>query len=162
MSREIKFRAWCIPEKCMYDVMTVENLAGGTKVLGTGIFIGNGWASINDNFKDKLEKQVELMQYTGIKDQNGKEIYEGDIISYWNGTMSACSKNDKDAVNYPNTAPHFFKLTKNKHAAIVYKAPSFKVEGGNALGSMNLTTPDIEIIGNIYENPELLEHSNEP
>ncbi len=59
--REIKFRAW--------DIVTMK--------MATGVVIHeNGMAFTNDGQGD----EVILMQYTGLKDKNGKEIYEGDVV----------------------------------------------------------------------------------
>ena len=76
---------------------------------------------------------VVLMQYTGIKDKNGKEIYEGDIVSVTGsksvGVYTTCIIKDGQG----------FKIKDNKTIIMDYK-------------EMFLCT----IIGNIYENPELL------
>lgn len=136
MSREIKFRAFIDGVMVQPNSLAFDEYAPLCDQLG----------SVNY-----------LMQYTGLKDKNGVEIFESDIISYWDGSMIGCKKDDKDAAYYPKIPPRYFKRTENKIVEIVYKAPSFSVRGGNPLGSMYLKSNDIEVIGNIYENPELLE-----
>jgi len=118
--REIKFRAWHI--------------------------VDNAWLSSNElkqyiSFQPDREllvpTNVKLMQYTGLKDKNGKEIYEGDIlIPGWT----------KDEV--------FIVVYDEKHARF-----SEKRSKNNLLRDGSLLTSKYnprEIIGNIYENPELL------
>ena len=70
--REIKFRAWDRVLKTMCDVQTIRFNDM------TISFISNGCSQPN-----RILDSVELMQYTGLKDKNGKnEIYEGDIFDY--------------------------------------------------------------------------------
>jgi len=110
MSREIKFRAW------------------------TGS-VFRSWEDIKKvtGFHHWLfgeEKRVVLMQYTGLKDKNGKEIYEGDILYGTNPNgMHNCVWECVSLENF-----HHYQETE---------------EAINEYGN-------IEVIGNIYENPELL------
>ena len=85
------------------------------------------------------------MQYTGLKDKNGKEIYEGDIISY-----KALKEKRKD------------KIFRNVIEWANYSGTLGWIIRGNdkrvyiPLNSNQVFNHNIEIIGNIYENPELL------
>lgn len=75
-----------------------------------------------------------LMQSTGLKDKNGVEIFEGDVG--WDA--------------------HF-----EEYGEVVFENGSFRYEFGNISEDLFEVTDDIEIVGNIYENPELLEQANE-
>jgi uncharacterized phage protein (TIGR01671 family) len=113
--REIKFRAW---DK------VVKAMAGDNMVRNNFM-----WVSQTENFI--------LMQYTGLKDKNGNEIYEGDIVKghYWmNG------KTDNRIIG-----------------EIEYVGCCFLVTGINQYKGLREELNSIfEVIGNIYENPELL------
>ena len=71
---------------------------------------------------------ADFVQFTGLLDKNGKEIYEGDIVKWANG---------KDAVD-----------------EVIYSGDRFLLHnlGAPSLAKISI---DCEIIGNIYENPEL-------
>ena len=115
--REIKFRAWDKKNKRIYEVweLTLEE-DGSVDVLRM-------WG-MNGRQMFKFGGEIELMQYTGLKDKNGKEIYEGDIVKTNNKRIFS--------IEIPDI---FYKL---------------------ADGSW-MTETDFGVIGNIYENPELLE-----
>ena len=125
MHREIKFRIW--------DKRNEEWNNGIAMSSHNGQLITNH----NEDF--------ELMQYTGLKDKNGKEIYEGDIIQR---VLKISGKIDIQAEVY------FDK----KHAGFMVKGKG--TEGYNKqLGIINEMFSDgpiFEVIGNIYENPDLM------
>jgi uncharacterized phage protein (TIGR01671 family) len=117
MNREIKFRAFdSVAEKMLY-------------LLNSDMFDTN-W--LND---------VSIMQYTGLKDKNGKKIYEGDILNIGFG-------GDASMVYHTHNYCVVFWCDKNLQWKTKYN------KGDNPLTGYYL--PVYEIIGNIYENPELL------
>lgn len=143
--KKIKFRAWFKGNKPFYEnyeleswdlpqmIYNVQNLYDGKGVSENYVLGGYGsFGSIlenNDNFI--------LMQYTGLKDKNGKEIYEHDIIRY---------------------TP--FNNKQKQYQNIVVKVPNI-LESFHWFAELELMLEeknkcDIEIIGNIYENFELL------
>lgn len=120
--REIKFRAWCKRHKVM--------------IYHIGSINWNEQNNIFVNQDAKCAGNEILMQYTGLKDKNGKEIYEGDILLYDSGS--------KTSVFYNNGA--FVRSYGNSNMYLLYD--SFIEDG---------CLYNYEVIGNIYENPELLE-----
>lgn len=129
--REIKFRAWDkVNKNMLYDVST------GTVII---------WYK---EISAKSENCV-FMQYTGLKDANGKEIYEGDIVKYVAGE------------NYENTGVVIWADEKNSFNLKTYPFMCGFVihnEEENKTDKFEWDeTNYMEVIGNIYENPELLE-----
>ena len=92
----------------------------------------------NDNPHNMREVDLEWVQYTGLKDKNGKEIYEGDIVDNVGQTAHEIAWDEKG-----------FWLAK-----VIAKNEFYYI--GRALSHIN-EFPSIEVIGNIYENHELLE-----
>lgn len=133
--REIKFRAWDSEEKKM---LLPDGIYGGdySPFPNTNIIVDLLAESINDNWgADELTERYVLMQYTGLQDKNGKEIYEGDIV---------CVCNNKHG--------YFQVIFVNAYVGgWLLQHP----EGTMSLGARD--KKDLEIIGNIYENPELVE-----
>lgn len=109
----IKFRAW---EKNLKEMIEVYNIDFVSKM-------------INRDIAFRFFDEVELMQYTGLKDRNGKEIYEGDIVRYF----------------------------KDELGIVKFVAGSFIIDGNTCYESFLELGGKIAIVGNIYENPDLLE-----
>ncbi len=90
-----------------------------------------------------ISNKVEIMQYTGLKDKNGKKIFEGDIVK-------------KDT--FDDTKPNFINLSYAKVVYIDELAGFYLVNNNNKiLWSVSEDKYNIEVAGTIYDNPELLE-----
>lgn len=124
--REIKFRAWLKEERKMVNV---ETLFIGINRL----CFGN--SKTEDLFFRDFE-EVELMQYTGLNDKNGKEIHENDLIS--------CNKY-KNIIVFFEEGCFKVKYRKTPTTTITCALNSF------------LEKYKCKISGNIHEHPELLE-----
>ena len=123
-----KFRAWDSWRKRMSVVDRIYIDTEGVRLYDD---FGEYWRDFRD---------AKLMQSTGLKDKNGKEIFEGDIL--------AC-KTDDEVINL-----NIF--WDEEHALFMFESKKYNEQEPLAELVENNTYP-FEIIGNIYENPELLE-----
>jgi len=115
--REIKFRAWDKVEKAMRDVVGIDfgdNTVNLTKVFPNGK-TGNYWRDLSN---------VVLMEYIGLKDMYGNEVYEGDILYDYDFGMRIVANRDNEI--------------------------------GWGLLKTDLENDKFEVIGNIFEDPELV------
>lgn len=140
MNREIKFRGW---SKIANKICTVKALLSDSVLLETT----DGYSGSN-NLND-----VELMQYTGLKDKRGVEIYEDDIVSTTYDDQPGNWLVEYDAGN----VAYMFTRSTRPDAESWRQVPT---EVG-VLTKHNGMNPDLEVIGNIYENPELLERQKQ-
>lgn len=139
--REFKFRAWVREEDERYSHM-VDSPRSIITILEHILMVGRPMGFSDCDSRPYPERYV-LMQYTGLKDKNGKEIYEGDIL-----------KDTNNAIYYVDFIRGCFYLKTNyksfPHLGWTEWLPMCEID--------RLAIPvEFEIIGNIYENPELLE-----
>nr|DAD94208.1 MAG TPA: YopX protein [Siphoviridae sp. ctbBv3] len=128
-----KFRAWDKELQTMLDVSLID--------FKKGILVGEHWKFGKTNFMSFDE--IELMQSTGLRDKNGKEIFEGDIIT--DGHTLGILRNHQ-------TLGFYMVDEKGKEN---FLSDTVDTEGFEE--AKEFMKNSIEIIGNIYENPELLE-----
>jgi uncharacterized phage protein (TIGR01671 family) len=125
MNREIKFRAWHKDLKKMFKIGQI------TLEKGTWNFEPNDRDFIGMSIP--FQPSFVLMQYTGLHDKNGKEIYEGDIVK--------------------------IKYRDEDIGKVIYEHNGFSIDVTNMnknYGRVSFVNNFMEVIGNIYDNPELL------
>lgn len=137
-----KFRAWLKNEKRMVKVLSIDfqNKEIGFAPIEIDI---DAFSKIEDYYavlETKKFDEIELIQFIGQYDDNDKEIYEEDIIEYSYG----CNCKRKAIVKYDSYNLKFVISVDNEPSVLDFEE-LYKI------------AQKIKVIGNIYENPELLE-----
>jgi uncharacterized phage protein (TIGR01671 family) len=140
--REIKFRVWDNVEKAYLNEKDIA-----IDSLGS-IFIIEGYDH-NDSelwyarlLPDLDNKRHVIEQYTGLKDKNGRDIYEGDIVKY-----------------YPrhNGVPYRVYWANESAKFLIGRKGVVGQELSSVMYNLDTGRILLEVIGNVHENPELLE-----
>ena len=116
---ELKFRCFCLYNREM-------------------LYSDRHYPNLEAYFGDQSSETSDYMQFTGLKDKNGVEIYAGDIVNGWNNNPSGI---------------HIVEYVSDKYNC------GFMARDVNGLGKIHVWYDGLKVIGNIYENPELLEQS---
>lgn len=125
--REIKLRVWDTHRKAMYCAQGIRFEEG--EVLARWRIPGESCL---------VEGSVPITQFIGVKDKNGVEIYEGDIIRHQSGKYGTD-----------------FEI---KWSPILCGFTAMQIKSGHPSPQLNQGTMSyFEVVGNIYENPELVE-----
>ena len=136
--REIKYRAWDENQKCFHYS---DNLRCSVLEDGNYWFVGD-WSEHPDYFLDGDTTSIPIEQYTGLKDINGKEIYEGDIM-----------QSDTE-IKMIVVAGHYQTFVDDW--GVPHYSTGFALKFTDESGYSDFGS-SLEIIGNIHDNPELLE-----
>lgn len=165
MQDRFKFRSYGKPNSIiegMQNIYTFEEIEGGY----FNVKVDKGWLSF------VKEEDLKIMQCTGLKDKNGKLIYEGDIVkdlTYLHEVKYVCAFlpifgglgliSNQDLKDYEFCKENWESFTINDKVRKLDNR--FKLANqGNKLKCFNMNNlkmDDFEVIGNIYETPELLE-----
>ena len=127
--REIKFRAWDKNGK---------GFINGFNMLGFSTGQGAPTKFLQRFNSEWKEEDVVIQQYTGLKDKTGKEVYEGDIIVCGHDTGKSYNR-------------YIIEFSDSAHAYLARQVGCTSHIGSGYWGNTML------VIGNIHENPELLE-----
>ena len=125
--KEFKMKAWLKKEKKMVAIIGIDFNYEYIRYTEDGNLF-------NENYKTVAFKDIELLKFSGAKDKAGQELYEADVIKFNDGIddiYGLISYDDEDAVycvSYENVTEHLLNMA-----------------------------GDFEIVGNIFENPDLHE-----
>ena len=130
-----RYRVWVKTEKRIVfsdDILSIDY--ENKEIVTQQVYFVNGLPDDRDIYCYDFD-EIELMQSTGLKDKNGKEIFEGDIV-----------KMAKDVYSEPT----YYEVVRHRGGA-------YRLESKQHGCELWLRHTDCEVVGNIYKNPELLE-----
>lgn len=135
-----RYRAWSKQEKCLIlseDILAIDY--ENEEIVTQKIYFEDGWPVERDIYNYGFNN-IELMQSTGLTDKNGKEIFEGDILS-----IETDEENVKVEVSWDS-----------KHALFAFESKKYNEK--EPLAELFEDNPyPFKIIGNIWEDGELLD-----
>lgn len=150
--RTIKFRCW--DKKGRFEMANVEVLDWNDKY----VVVDEAWNEDRETGEAECVAnfdEIELMQFTGLTDKHGVEIYEGDIVEFndkWEWYKGAYAIKMLFADNEEQAV-----LKKKYEAEPMYRIKvEFDPTEGYNLSKYDLSQGRYTIVGNIYENPELI------
>jgi uncharacterized phage protein (TIGR01671 family) len=152
--REFKFRAWSGSHGLMFDA---DNEDSYISVSAEGLTLNTleeTWCSGSGEWESSEgyveQDEAVIMQFTGLQDKNGVDIYEGDVIKTYHFTSRVNGK-----FEYIN---HIVKWSEKFHGWFLLNCESMDENDGSIQFFVHLrANKDFEITGNIHSNPQLLE-----
>lgn len=157
--REIKFRVWDIVFKKM---LPIACLYFDKRSDFVGFYTGD---EENNEWTATKSEHIEIMQYTGLKDVNGKEIFIGDIVKrefeVWETTGSGSWEDGSLEIHENCIAEGYFVGVVHQTPSGLYvlnRCKKYNPDGDfiEKRSNIKLHARYANVIGNIYENPELL------
>lgn len=149
MQDRYKFKIWDKTEKKFLPLDSkTENTDSWISIDNTGVYLVERDNARDVAFFTDITEDVIILQCTGLKDKNGKLIYEGDIVSVKVKIQNSFYEDEYYFENYKGE----IIFEKGKIAIDVIDTTKHPI-------SLYYHAKDCEVIGNIYENPKLLENN---
>jgi uncharacterized phage protein (TIGR01671 family) len=140
MKRELKFRAW---DKYTSKMLEQKGISGSNSYIS---FLDFYYDNSEDRNFGSVINDLILMQFTGIHDKNGKEIFEGDLLQYDGYNFRLINKEKIYQIRYDDNLAQYY---------------AYNLENSFDTFLVVRAWKESKIIGNIYENPELLGGEND-
>jgi uncharacterized phage protein (TIGR01671 family) len=157
--REIKFRAWDKEKQRMLPVTSMEFNQWWVSCTPISDMECNvlEYGERNSFKNEKTDRHI-LMQFAGLTDKNGKEIYEGDILKVKTGWYRSKKQSENDKFNNSVKGETYWTVEHRVfNCRMGYMVYGVDRRFNKLLTKSMIFNNEAEVIGNIYENPELLE-----